>query len=311
MKAAHRAFRLLGQLLLLTASADGHAQAYRPLLEQSATWSDVFYTSETWIPDLYYECYFYYLQGDTTVNDTGYSIMRMTGEYSDFNIDFNQLQVTHYNGIRFALVREDTIARRVFIRDPLWGTWGELGEATEYLLYDFSVDTGAYPPTFRYPSPLLHAAQMDSILLADGAHRRIVLTGGAQLVEGVGSLESFLPNQVYWPAPWGQNLTCQSRNGEDIYTTQSTDCGCTAVGITESSPMVHRIVPSPTAGPCNLEHAPIHASYRIHSLDGRSVRSGYWTDGSGAIDLTGLPSAIYVVELIVPDGTLNVRVVKE
>ncbi len=279
------------------------AQPYHILLDSSATWQDN-YEGANMPHESSFECYSYYLEGDTIVNDTAYKILRRTGLFVHTFFGFSSS--TWYSGSICMLIREDTANRKVFVRDPTWL------EGPELLLYDFSAGLGPYPWTYLYPESTHEVIAVDSIVLADGPHRRITLNFGDQILEGIGSLRGFMPRQA-WDNLYLHGLVCHTLHGSQDYVVFNYDCACGSnVGIPIHAISSLRVSPSPTTDLCRLEGAPPNALFRVRSMDGRTVFAGTCSNsGSAMINMADLSAAMYVVEVLGATGSLNVKVIKQ
>lgn len=286
-------------VVLLVFVSDGlFAQAYRPILSNSVTWQDNYRSADLGPGVSVFECYSYYLGGDTLVNDTTYRILSMTGVFS-----FNQA-TSWFSEPVSALLREDTAIHKVFIRGPMW--------SFERVLYDFSAGLGPYPVTYRHPTSERVVVAVDNIELFDGPHRRLTLNYGETIIEGIGSIRGFMPRRSAYPV-WAEHLICHTRDGVQDHFNDIIDCLCnTHVGIPTTADRSLRVYPSPTVGLCHLEGAPPNASFRLRSMDGRSVQSGMCSSsGSVTIDMADLSAATYVVEVFNDTRSLKVKVLKE
>ena len=286
------------------------AQPYIPLLDTSATWQDNYHSVDLSTDRGYDECYVYRLGADTLVNDTAYTILRRTGRFDSRNVypPYN-FSTTWYAGSIAAFLREDSAARKVFVLLPNW--------PYELLLYDFSVGVGPYPWTYRYPYfDQVEVTSVDSLILIDGPHRRMTFASDDQLIEGVGFLRGFMPAQstsnIFWAEP---QLVCHNIHGSQDYETTYADnyCLCGSNVDVPSLKMASvRISPSPTTTLCQLEGAPPNAPFMIRSMDGQLVGSGACSStGSATIDMAALPSAMYMVLVAGPAGSLIAKIMKE
>lgn len=295
---------VLASFLLVCAGLAG--QSYIPLLDTSATWQDENATGSPGPNTGNFECLRYYLDGDSLVNDTTYQILRQTGRRSEYN---NITGVTHtvwYDGDFTGLLREDTSSRRVYIRPPGW--------AMDWLLYDFSAEVGPYPSNYRfYQTPNLVVTSVDTVWLTDGPHRRINFGEYLGIIEGVGSTDGFMESGVMGEIHYLGQQVCHTVDGSANYIVNSFDCACGSnVSIPGHVPISIHVSPSPTTGICRLDGAPPNAPFVIHSMDGRVVLSGRCTsNGSAAIDISGLPAAIYLLNVIEATGSLRGKIVKE
>lgn len=278
------------------------AQSYVPLLKATATWQDENACASPGPNTSDYECVRYYLDGDSTLSDTLYQVLRRTGRTSHFNGIFpNMSYVNWFSGEFVALLREDTLARRVYIRPPGW--------PVSWLLYDFSVGVGPYPSTYRYYQwPDLQVTSVDTVWLNDGPHRRINFDAFESVIEGVGGISGFLESGVSGEIHWLGRLVCHVPEDSANYIVTSFDCACYSnVGVHDQPVTRLRIRPSPTVDLCYLEGAKPEALYFVRSLDGRLMKAGSCSNnGSATINLSHLPGGMYLIE--VRDGNLDQRV---
>jgi hypothetical protein len=279
------------------------AQAYRPLLDPLNTWQETFRLYFSPPGGGTFECYKYYLQGDTVVNDTTYHLLRKTGYFNGGNT----LSVFWYSGSLAALVREDTVSRRVYLREP--------DAEQEVLMYDFSVGLGPYPWTYPLRDELMQVTAVDYVDLPDGPHRRITLDGYIQIIEGIGALTGFVGTQSqanYVAGPCG--LVCQMVDElVTIEGTASVSCACgTNVGITSPLAQNLQLFPSPTTGKAQLTGAPARSAIHLLSADGRIVLRFMADDQGGAtIDLSGMEAGMYLVTLVDTNTPFVAKLLKE
>lgn len=291
-------FALLGSGLV--------AQSYRPLLDTTASWQD----RQTCYDDgpnvSYYWCMRYYLEGDTSVNDTVYQMLRQTGVRTTTSYVYPEVNSTDiWSGELSALLREDTMNRRVYIRP--------LGWPREWVFYDFSVGVGQYPPTYRFNQYSFPILEVDTIILSDGPHRRLRISSERAIIEGIGYTGGFLKSWLSGPICPPEQLTCHTIGGSSNYSLDLGGCDCeTQMGRTEYNSVSLKIVPIPTDGRCRLSGASPAAKFRVFAADHRLVRVGECDQTGGTVvDLTDQPSGIYVV--VVDEGTtvVSTKLVKE
>lgn len=292
---------LMAALLLMSAAL--RAQSYIPFIDTSATWQD----EDAWYnmgPNAgNYQCNRYYIGGDTLLNDTAYRVLLVTGNggsSSQFGSSF-----FYFSGDTAGWIREDTASRKVYFKPSGW--------SNAFLFYDFSAGVGPYPVTYRYGSNI-EVDSVDTVTLADGSHRRMILNNGDHVVEGIGSLSGFQDYSWGWGGTnWLRQLSCHTASGAPNYEVFSDDCACGAnVGVAEQPSAALRIGPSPTDGLCRLEGAPANALVHVLGLDGRAQLSGQCSsDGSLTLDLSPLSPGVYVV--VVSDGSTlsTTKVVRE
>lgn len=227
------------------------------------------------------------------MNGTSYWILRLSGSAQYNNSVNSSLSHTYwYDGSFVALLREDALARKVYIRLPGW--------LSEMLLYDFSVGEGPYPPTYRFNGLALTVLAVDTVQLADGPHRRLnfnAFSGDLSIIEGVGSTVGFLPCNFGGEINYYFALNCQGVNGVPVYehADQVWMCPCDIhPGLPGSPSQLLRVSPSPTVGICWVSGATPNAQYVLRATDGRIVSAGrLGPDGAAAVDIAPQPTGLY------------------
>lgn len=283
------------------------AQSYIPLLSPTAKWLDENAFASPGPNLSNHECVHYYLDGDSILYDTTYHVLRISGRRSYSNNVFPNLSyVVWYAGEFVALLREDTVERRVYMRSAGWNS--------SRLLYDFSVSEGPYPPTIRYyQSPDLEVMWVDTILLNDVPHRRINFNEYESVIEGIGATSGFMESGVGGEIHWMGQLVCHIVEDSADYIVTDFACPCYSnVGIQDKTANRLRIHPIPTVGLCHLEGGPPGGPFLIRALDGRIVAAGHCSgDGSATIDLSQQPGAIYVLEIRYGGGAQRAKILKQ
>lgn len=276
------------------------------MLDSTAAWQDENAWASPGPNTSSYECLRYTIQEDSLVDGLIYKVLRRTGRISHSdNVFPDQSWVQWFSGNYVGLLREDTAARRVFIRPAGW--------TYDWLLYDFSVGVGPYPLTYRYYGVEgLEVIEVDTIMLTDGPHRRLNFNGSGSMIEGVGDVTGFLPSWSSGELHWMSTLVCQTRNDSSIYSGFNVSCPCSpTVGLTPTRANAFRVGPSPTNDLCYITGAPANAPYRLLSVDGRVVNSGICQSSrSTVLDLTDLPAAIYLLEVIEKDHRSVTRIIR-
>jgi hypothetical protein len=280
------------------------AQSYIPLLRPSSTWQDEYATASPGPNTSDKMCLRFSLEGDTVIGDMGYLILHVTGRYEHQNSIETELSYTAwYDGVS-AFLREDTVSRKVYIR--------RFALSPEEMLYDFSADTGSYPPNYRYPYSQT-IISVDTVWLADGPHRRMNFNEFHAIIEGIGSTMGLMPSPLFGEINYLKKLICHEVEASVDYETNSTYCACSPnVGIQTYTDSDIDIGPSPTTGTCYVRGAPTNAPFKVLSIDGRLVQTGNCTmNGSATLDLGLAPIGIYIIE--VWTGTLphRFKVMKE
>ncbi len=284
-----------------------HGQSYRPLLEPSSVWQDFAYTADLSTDMSTSYCVRYFLAGDTLVNDTIYKVVRMNGT-GGWGISYPPYPSNHhwYSSEYATMLREDTLTRRVYIRDHAF--------QYEELLYDFAAEIGPYPSTWMLWEGD-EVVDIDSVALPDGLHRRIHLSFGLLLIEGVGSNYGLLPfhaSTTFFSYGYGK-LICYTKDLEVLYEDPLDGCPCREdLSIEEQRPIGLRLAPVPASDECHLSGPPGRATYTLRTMDGRALFHGTTNDaGQATLDLTRCSSGSYLVEMNSPHGRLCTKLIKQ
>lgn len=296
-------FTMIGLTILVNGNL--HGQSYIPLLDSAATWQDENAWASPGPNTSSYDCSHFFIDGDSIVDDTTFWILRRNS-YSAY-VDPGGMNNAGWSfGVIVALLREDTLERRVYIRPAGW--------SMDWLLYDFSAGVGPYPFTYRYyQSPDMEVTAVDTVLLADGPHRRINFGQYEAIIEGIGATSGFMESTLSGEIHWLGQLVCHADADSVNYEVYSYDCPCGSFsGVPAQSANRLRIGPSPTEDFCHLQDAPPNAPFLIRSMDGRIVGSGNCSNsGSSTIDMTGFPAAIYLLEIFGTKGPIIVKIIKQ
>lgn len=285
-----------------------HGQSYRPLLEPSSVWQDFAYTADLGSDMSTSYCVRYFLAGDTLVNDTIYTVVRMNGT-GGWGIASPPYPSNYqWYSLEYAtMLREDTLTRRVYIRDQAY--------LQEELLYDFAAEIGPYPSTWMEHWNGVAVVDIDTVELLDGLHKRIHLNTGHRLIEGVGSNYGLIPFHASTTFfTWGYGmLICCTKDSEVLYEDPLDGCPCREdLSIEEPRPMGLRLAPVPASDECHLSGPPGRATYTLRTMDGRALFNGTTNDaGQATLDLTRCSSGSYLVEMNSPHGRLCTKLIKQ
>ena len=278
-------------------------QAYVPLLDTTAWWVDNIATYDLGPDYSDFGCTVSYVGQDTSANDTSFRKLLQRGFYAHNDLVHSEYSFTNwYADELFGFLREDTVARKVFMRFPDW--WQD-----EFVLYDFAAVPGEYPMPMLQPDAVANAVTTVDI---NGPRRAIILNNDEWIIEGVGNTSGLFSDGYNYNTSF-RKLVRHSRQGSVDFSQYALDSSCVnTTDISDHRASRIRIGPSPTSGPCHLEGAPPSARIRILSLQGQLVGSTTASpSGSAWLDLTALPASVYVIEICDALVPSRLRVVKE
>ena len=266
---------------------------YHPMLVEGRSW-DLFTGAieQSICPYVYAKTLV--LNGDTTIDGTTYSKLAYYQILSNPAIPFctGLYRDTTEAYPYYAFYREDTLARKVFMKIP---------DVPEFALFDFSLQTG---DTLFYPSQFFPIEEVFDLVLSNGEQRKAFRISNWQnnyYVEGVGYLlGAFDP--VFHPFE-GWDVTTCVRDGEKVlYSDESAGGpGCVfATSGTQSPDFAGlEITPNPFTDQLMMkmpDHSPAEGfSFGLFDVTGRKVlqrEMGATTDAL-RIDLPDLPQGAY------------------
>jgi hypothetical protein len=229
-------------------------------------------------------------------------------------------KVYHYirniGGCNFtsALLREDTLLKRVMILVP----------PNEYILYNFNKNTGDTAllySNYNMMNTLLTftVTSKDSILLADGYHRRSVLNAGNSytVIEGVGGLSGIT-------TPYGvtfeifYTLMCMRSNyspSSTVYHYMGNGNSCSESIITPVSKNIEnprpKLFPLPAADIVTLENEMQNIRFEINDVYGnilptpevKTLNTEY------QVNVSSLPSGIYFLNILYQEKKFTSKLV--
>lgn len=191
------------------------AQNYIPLPMDSAYWRVDFWAVQP--PNC--ACtisYLYATNGDTIIGTHVYTKIIRTGPSECF--------CGSSSGLSNALIRQDTLARKIFIYNS--------DSLRDEILYDFTQQVGDTVNSVLSPglpaSPPAIISALDSILIDGVYHRQLHiqpngwLTTTVQFIEGVGSTLGLLEPLMNFES--GGELMCASHNGQAIFPDTASAC---------------------------------------------------------------------------------------
>lgn len=282
-------FLITGLISIISISG----QNYFPLVEENKEWN-VLHVGYNWnFTDTIFTTTSYKIEGDTVIGLNTY-----------FKVYYSQEEYP-VNWTYKGCVREDQ-DKKVYLH-----YWGD-----DYLIYDFGVEVGDTIEIFDNSYPVETLVEATDSIFINGSYRKSILLNYLSLngvferwIEGVGSNRGFLESGTagyvggwYW-------CLCMSQNGELIYMYPNYNaCYLISTGIDEINGNELEIYPNPTShiltlkfpNPARIE------SISITDLKGQKIRN---LEYSKEIDLTGIPSGIYLLKLNLDNGELMKKIV--
>jgi hypothetical protein len=192
-------------------------QNYQPLVIEGNSWSVVNWSwGWAWTD-------YYFLQGDTVINDTAYKKLYFTTDSTLQN-----------DAGYFCGLREDTLSGEVYFNYPYLG---------DCLLYKFGMDIEetAVVTSLACESINMIVADVDTITDLMGIERRRMRMEGwfdsyvEYWIEGIGSTLGLLTaGNTYCVADFNQDLLCFNKQGQLIYMNPMyTECHVTMINLRE------------------------------------------------------------------------------
>ena len=278
-------------LIILLASSATFAQNYFPLIRPNLVWQ-VMQGDGTLICHLSGGQQFYF-QGDTLVSGFTYQkiyynpIISLIGNpyCPPFAVDGNSL------ALHSDLMREDTIARKVFIYD--------YSTNSDELLYDFNLVAGdTLNSNFAGVGSLLIVDSVSTISLTNGSVRKIFyLSSGENYIESIGGSQGIqfplIQGLGFWKVP-----ICINENNIPIWGGQCFGI----VGINENLQESKKVYPNPFVNEISFEsNNPEESEIVIYNTISNEIFRRSFSN-STTINTVNLVSGIYVYKMISKSG---------
>lgn len=280
--------------VLISFAIQLNGQGYHPLIRTGACWDNATYVSMA-------VCYTSasrteFLPGDSLRDGMAYRLMNeypFLGTPSPGGTICAPFTVS-LTPARNALLREDTLSRKVFIHDVL-------SEQHDQLLYDFSLQAGdTLEAPYTTLGGLMIVDHVADTLLQNGETRKIFCFDPAcsiYYLESVGGWQG-LTQPIAMGLGWGGVLLCSKNGSQPMWGNQ---CNYQFVGLDSDSPDGYRIGPNPAVDHLIIENMdgmpfPSGAEIKLLSLTGTIIRSGAFPAGQTSVnfDLTGIRSGLYI-----------------
>lgn len=267
----------------------GNAQSYVPLVVDSTHW----FLEEPFMGPPPYDYIEYYLLGDTVVSSINYKKIYFRQELAN---NHNSM-VSQYS--LYALIREDTLARKVYaillqnIRTSFLCPTNQ-----ELLIYDFSVQIG---DTLKKDDLCIQMFdETISNVTANNywinTYRYTFQSNTCDLYEGIGSSFGLL-EPIFSSVSGPQHLLIDYCRGG------LSNCKYYNVGI--DSPSIDndlKIYPNPTSNYLTIESNINYHTINIYNLSGRIVKT---QNASMQISVLELPKGMYFIQLVADKNVIT------
>lgn len=298
----NRGMKTTISLLLLTCiSLTGFGQIYKPFPTSNAMWRE----SKTGFQCSCCSDYQIFITGDTVVSSTTYHKLQKTGiKYQEDLIgnctSIIQSIINQYVGC----FRNDSINKRVYYVPPF--------ASNDTLLYDFNLDLGDTNKTYLngFTGEDWIVTNVDSVLFGSQYHRRLKLNNCSPktlyIIEGMGSTFGLLSPFICW-APFYEHiydLQCFKLNNQTIYPDSSTVCDLVSSVIESYIDGQVSVFPNPSSGELFITTNLHSYDISIFNATGQLIYKKYVTSNSTQIDISALPTGLYLIQLSENDKRL-------
>ena len=207
--------------------------------------------------------------------------------------------------LSYILMREDTITQRVYIYDTNYNP-------PEYLQFDFSLEVG--DTMFSdYVLGLMEyrvVTEVSTVALENGELRKKIVFdyGYATITESIGHECGFYGSYICQGLWWWRELHCVIEDDVPLYV-YGNSCA-PYVGISEPTISPLTIYPNPSSNFITIE-TPDHDQFTILNLSGQELLHRELIDPKTQIDISTLPSGVYVVKLVGENGVQVGKFIKQ
>lgn len=250
-----------------------------------------------------------FIEGDTLMDghyyrfQYGYSMLGEPGPGGNICPPFIVDTVPH----KFAIIREDTLERKVYIYD-------ENSTPHDQLLYDFSLEIGdTLFSSYLGLGALLVLDTIENVMLLNGEIRKKFTfdcnnQGECFYVEGIGGCYGLL-NPIVMGLGFGWDLFCVKENDDPLW---SYECDYYFVGIEDYCSLMIRISPNPVTSILTVSVTPRSGQISILLIDlvGRLKSVSHFTPNQdkALINVSTMKPGIYLLKIA--DGEMVIGVEK-
>ncbi len=284
------------------------SQAYHPVIEMNKYWDQS--NQDGWSPCSLEPRRYKFVDVYTTMNGHTYQMCktyRLRGQPIDDQMTCPPF-VADTIPIETSWLREDTIARKVYIYYPLWEP------NPDQLLYDFTLNVGDTLQSYYagYGFPLVLSA-VETVTLNNGEIRKkYVFEEDPYIfyIEGIGGgLGLVLP--LYFFEHQDRTLYCVKKDGEDIW---GTECNTVFIAVKNEPEISISVFPNPVDDVLNINLNNISEShpfsFEMFDLNGTKILTTRLESSDNAVSLTNLSPGFYIYKIRSEATLKNGKLVK-
>ncbi|MFO7879915.1 MAG: T9SS type A sorting domain-containing protein [Bacteroidales bacterium] len=287
-----KALKTIFSFFLIVSAINLSAQEYIPMLQEGKIWN---FTTENYPQPPDYPgdttTISYILSGDTVINSITYKTLYQTSctESGDAQVSGNPV----------AFLRENTSSKQVFVHSG--------GE--EFLLYDFSVQTGdtLYAENYIWSDINYLVVTDTDTSVIDGTARKTIhfslypdLGWTGAWTAGIGSSTTLI-NYIQGDGAYTKSLNCLFENGTLVYhNTYETCCPGELTSVRDAKSLNNQITlfPNPAVNILNIEFSGTESSrIRIFDVSASLIYQEKLHPGKSKINISQLPAGIYIAKI--------------
>ncbi|MFH1160176.1 MAG: T9SS type A sorting domain-containing protein [bacterium] len=266
----------------------GQAQEYHPIIRPDTYW-DVYYGQ--YGCDCFCNANRYFFGEDTVIDNKtykkiyAYEIIPVTPP--EFCPPF---VVDTVSFLSWMIMREDTLAEKVFVYDINW-------TPPEQLLYDFSLQVGdTLYSEYVTMLPYLIVTHDTMIMLENGELRkRLTFDNGTIIIESIGSECGLFEPYLCWGLYWWTVLHCVLEQDISIF---GNSCP-PYLGLSNPIENIVRVFPNPADDIITIQipDEMIHSKFNLFNQIGRKIFSITLLHTANPIFINGLAQGLYIYSI--------------